>query len=163
MNEVEIKKILEEHKLFLNDNGGKRADLRRVDLRGADLSGADLRGADLRGADLSEADLREADLSEADLREADLSGADLSGADLRGADLLGADLREADLRRANIDFSCLPLRCGSFNMIVDDNILEQLLTHIRRLNIKNCSDKNKALVKKIPKSVERGLEQRQGI
>jgi hypothetical protein len=48
-------------------------------------------------------------------------------------------------------------------MIVDDNILEQLLTHIRRLNIKNCSDKNKALVKKIPKSVERGLEQRHGI
>jgi hypothetical protein len=95
-----------------------------IDLRGADLRGADLRGADLRGADLSRADLREADLSRADLR-----GVDLNWTDLRGADLRGADLREA-----NLDFAVLPLWCGSFDMIVDENFTEQLLLHIYKLN-----------------------------
>jgi hypothetical protein len=90
-------------------------------------------------------------------------GQTLVGQTFVGQTFMGQTLVRQTLVRANIDFSCLSLWCESFNMIVDDNILEQLLTHIRRLNIKNCSDKNKALVKKIPKSVERGLEQRHGI
>jgi len=96
-----LKEILENHKIWLEDNHeGERANLsganlseaalRRADLRGANLSEANLseaflREANLRGADLSEANLREANLREADLREADLSGADLSGANLIGA------------------------------------------------------------------------------
>ena len=83
MNNIDLKTILEKHKMWLNDeDGGEKADLREADLRGADLSGADLSGADLR-----EADLRGADLGGADLRWADLSGTDLSGADLSGANL----------------------------------------------------------------------------
>ena len=100
MNNLE--KILEEHKKWLNGEGGIRADLRGADLRRADLSRADLRGADLRRADLSRADLRGADLIGADLRRADLRGADLIGADLRRADLRGANLTEADLRSADL-------------------------------------------------------------
>jgi len=57
MNRDEIRVVLEQHKLWLNNEGGEEADL-----RGADLRRADLRGADLLGADLREADLREADL-----------------------------------------------------------------------------------------------------
>ena len=88
-----LKKILADHKKWLNGDGGIRADLRGADLRGADLSGAYLRGAYLRGADLRRAYLRGADLSGADLRGADLSGADLTRADLTEADLRGANLR----------------------------------------------------------------------
>jgi uncharacterized protein YjbI with pentapeptide repeats len=151
MNKNELQKILDLHKNFLNQKpDGVRADLRNADLRCADLSnadlrsvyleGADLRGANLRGADLSSADLRSvylegADLSSADLRGADLYGADLRDAKLRWADLRGADLRDAKLRNANLrgadlDFSCLPLWCGSLRAGMDDEHIKQLLYHV---------------------------------
>ena len=47
MNEIELKKILEEHKLWLNGNGGQQADRYGADLRGADLRVANLSGANL--------------------------------------------------------------------------------------------------------------------
>ena len=90
---MDLKKILEEHLLWLNGKGGSRAD----------LSGSDLSGANLFGANLSFANLRGADLSGANLRDADLSGADLSFANLRGADLSGANLSNANLSGASMD------------------------------------------------------------
>ncbi|MBK5075184.1 pentapeptide repeat-containing protein [Budviciaceae bacterium CWB-B4] len=104
MNTTELKKILDEHKVYIESfhERGSKADLRGADLRGADLRGADLRGADLYGANLYGANLYGADLYGADLRGADLYGADLYGADLRGADLRGADLRGADLYGADL-------------------------------------------------------------
>ena len=57
---IDLDKILELHKKWLNDEeGGERAYLREADLREANL-----RGANLRGANLIEADLTGADLSE---------------------------------------------------------------------------------------------------
>ena len=110
---MDLKKILDEHLLWLNGEGGSRADLRGAnlfganlsdaDLPGADLSCANLRGADLSGADLSCANLRGANLFGANLSDADLPGADLSGANLRDADLSGANLRGADLSGASMD------------------------------------------------------------
>ena len=94
---MDLKKILDEHLLWLNGEGGSRANLSNANLRGANL-----RDADLRGADLSCANLRGADLSCANLRGADLSGADLSFANLRGADLSGANLSCANLSNANL-------------------------------------------------------------
>ena len=47
MNRDEIRVVLEQHKLWLNNEGGEEADLRGADLRRADLRGADLLGADL--------------------------------------------------------------------------------------------------------------------
>ena len=104
---MDLKKILEEHLLWLNGKGGRRANLRGADLFGANLRGADLRGAnlcdaDLRGANLFGADLSGANLCDADLRGADLSGANLCGADLSGANLCDANLCDADLRGANL-------------------------------------------------------------
>ena len=114
---MDLKKILDEHLLWLNGEGGSRADLRNADLSNADLFGANLSnanlfGAYLRGANLSDANLRGAnlfganlrgaDLRGANLRDADLFGANLRNADLRGADLFGADLRDANLRGANL-------------------------------------------------------------
>jgi len=114
---MDLKKILDEHLLWLNGEGGSCANLFGANLRGANLSDADLRcanlsdadlrcanlrDADLRGANLSDADLRGANLSDADLRCANLSDADLRCANLRNADLRGANLSDADLRCANL-------------------------------------------------------------
>ena len=131
MSSEEIKKVLDLHEKWLNnEEGGERANLRGADLREADLRRANLRGADLREANLREADLREADLCRVDLREADLCRADLCEADLCRADLCRADLREADLCRANLDFSCFPLWCGGSKFKCDTKLVYQLLAHI---------------------------------
>ena len=105
---MDLKKILDEHLLWLNGEGGSCANLFGANLRGANLSDADLRcanlfDADLRGANLSDADLRCANLSDADLRCANLRDADLRGANLSDADLRNADLCRADLCEASID------------------------------------------------------------
>ena len=92
---MKIKKILDDHKLWLDGKGGERADLREANLYGANLSRANLYGADLREANLYGADLREANLYGANLSRANLSEADLSRADLRGANLSGASLERA--------------------------------------------------------------------
>ena len=45
------------------------------------------------------------------------------------ADLSHADLRHADLYGANLDFSCLPLWCGSLSAHFDDRQIIQFLYH----------------------------------
>ena len=150
MTATELKEILDKHKKWLNDeDGGEQADLRGADLRGAnlrdadlcvaDLSGADLSGADLVNANLAGANFRDAYLYDANLRGVNLSGADLRGAgiakanlcgaNLRDADLIGADLCVANLRGANLDYSCLPLWCGSLGAQFDDRQIIQILYH----------------------------------
>ena len=101
MDQKELDKILELHKMWLNgDENGKCAD----------LSGADLRVANLR--------------------DANLYGADLYGADLRGANLRDANLRGANLYGADLDFSCWPLWCGGLGVKIDDRIARQLIYHV---------------------------------
>ncbi|KAB5497887.1 pentapeptide repeat-containing protein [Serratia sp. RJAL6] len=112
MNATELRKILDEHKVWVMSlrESGSRANLCDANLRGADLRGADLCGADLRGANLRGADLRGADLCGANLCDASLCYANLCGADLRGANLCGADLRGANLCDANLCYANL---CGA--------------------------------------------------
>jgi len=90
---MDLKKILDEHLLWLNGEGGSRADLSDADLSGADLSDANLCGADLRGANLC--------------------GADLSGANLCGADLSNANLSCASMDQMiwDIHTAFYPLQC----------------------------------------------------
>lgn len=97
MEKEKLDKILENHKLWLNGEGGECANL-----RGADLSGANLYNIDLRCADLNSADLNSADLRCANLRGVDLSGANLNSANLSGASLYNANLRGASLYNANL-------------------------------------------------------------
>ena len=82
---------------------------------------------------------------------ADLREADLRGANLRGADLHRADLHRADLRGADIDFSCLPLWCGSLSAHFDDRQLRQIAYHLVRagLQSKNASPETKAELAKL--------------
>lgn len=43
--------------------------------------------------------------------------------------LRGADLWRADLRGADLDFSCLPLWCGSVDIKIDEKLAKQFLAH----------------------------------
>ena len=90
MNAEALRDILENHKKWLTNNGGDRANLIWANLSGADLRGADLSGANLSRANLSDANLSDANLSDANLSDANLSDANLSGANLSRANLSGA-------------------------------------------------------------------------
>ena len=127
------------------------ADLTGADLRGANLTGADLTGADLRNANLRGANLTGANLTGADLRGANLTGADLTGANLTGADLRGANLTGADLRGANIDYSCLPLWCGSLYANFDSRQLKQIAYHLVKAGLQstNATDEDKRELSKL--------------
>ncbi len=120
---MDLKKILDEHLLWLNGEGGSRANLCNANLCDADLRGANLCDANLCGADLCDADLRGANLRGANLCDANLCGANLSGANLSGADLSGADLRGADLSGANLsgaNLSNANLSCASMDQMIWD-------------------------------------------
>ena len=62
------------------------------------------------------------------------------------ADLCCADLRDADLYGANLDFSCLPLWCGSLGMIVDRRIAAQIAYHFCSLV---CDDEEVVRLQKL--------------
>lgn len=87
----------------------------------------------------------------ADLRWADLKEADLKEADLREADLKRADLRWADLKRAALDYSCIPLWCGSLDVHFDDIQLYQIAYHLVRAGLysKNASEETKKELSKL--------------
>ena len=132
MNKEQLNDILEKHNKWLEDEEGGEY---------ADLSGVDLSSADLSGVDLSSADLRYSDLSYADLRDADMTGTDLRDANMRGTDLRGA----------NLDYSCLPLWCGSLDANFDDRQLIQIAYHLVRagLNSNNASEETKKELSKL--------------
>ena len=103
MEKEKLDKILENHKLWLNGEGGECANLRGADLRYANLYNIDLRCANLNSADLNSADLRCANLRGVDLRCANLNSANLSGASLYNANLSGASLYNANLYSSNLN------------------------------------------------------------
>ena len=92
-----------------------------------------------------------ADLSGADLSGADLRFADLRDADLRGANLSGAVLSCANLSCADIDYSCLPLWCGSLSAHFDDKHVVQIIYHAVKagLNSKNTTEPVKNELEKL--------------
>ena len=80
MEASKLKKILDQHQLWIDGRGGKRANLGDASLYGADLSGLNLRGANLKDAYLYGANLEGANLEDANLRGANLQDADLKDA-----------------------------------------------------------------------------------
>jgi len=48
-------------------------------------------------------------------------------------------------------------------MTIDDNILEQILTHVKMLDVSDCSKENQELVKLIPDRVKDKLRKRHGL
>ena len=124
---------------------------RGIELSCAALFNANLCGANLSGAILLGANLRGAILRGANLNDAILSGANLLGANLWGANLRGADLLGANLLGANLDYSCLPLWCGSLSANFDDRQIIQFVYHIVKsgLNSTNTSDEIKSELAKL--------------
>ena len=53
-------------------------------------------------------------------------------ADLREANFQKANLWEADFQEADIDYSCWPLWCGSFDVKIDKRIAAQFACHFCR-------------------------------
>jgi hypothetical protein len=98
MTQEELDAVLEDHKLWLEEKGGRRANL-----YGAKLDFADLTGANLCGANLNATNLHRAKMSNADLNGASLNGANLYGADLIRANLCGVGFYDAILTRAKLD------------------------------------------------------------
>ena len=136
MTKNELNEILENHELWLNNKGGKRADLSGVNLRNADLRYADLRYANLYNANLYNADLRYANLYSADLRyanlmDADLYNANLKCADLRYANLNSANLKYADLYNANLMDADLYNANLTGSNLTDSNLNNANLTNIK--------------------------------
>ena len=50
------------------------------------------------------------------------------------------DFRRANLRGADLDFSTLPLWCGSFDLTCDTRLVSQLLYHLCRLDVRDCPE-----------------------
>ena len=136
----ELQEILENHKHWLN------RDCNRWESMRANLQEINLQWANLQRADLQRADLHWADLHWADLQKADLQGANLQGADLRRTNLHGANLQGAD-----IDFSCLPLWCGSLSANFDSRQLKQIAYHLVKagLQSKNATEEDKTELRKL--------------
>ena len=110
MNNVELKKIIDDHQHWINEDCEGWQELK------------------------------------ADLREANLRGANLREADLYGADLRGANLREADL-----DFSCMPLWCGSLGANFDSRQLKQIAYHLVKAGLQssNATDADRGELSKL--------------
>ena len=72
-------------------------------------------------------------------------------ADLSDANLSDADLSMANLSRAEIDYSSLPLWCGSLDAQFDDRQIKQIAYHLVKagLNSKNTSEETKRQLRKI--------------
>ena len=103
----ELDQILQQHQLWLDNNGDKgeravfnSANLSNTSFRGANLRLANLSGANLIGADISRTDLQGANLQGADLIDVHLQNTDLRIANLQDANLQGGNLYGADLRNA---------------------------------------------------------------
>jgi uncharacterized protein YjbI with pentapeptide repeats len=97
----DLKKILEEHLLWLKTDGKAGAQ--------AQLENADLSHASLTGVNLSKARLSKVNLNEATLAYADLSGAVMFSANLHHANLYKANLINVDLGQETVASECSDL------------------------------------------------------
>lgn len=98
MTQEELAAVLADHKLWLEEEGGKRANL-----YGAKLDFVDLTGVNLSGANLNATNLHRANLRTADLCGVDFNGANLYAANLTRANLDGASFYDASLTRTKLD------------------------------------------------------------
>lgn len=98
MTQEELAAVLADHKIWLEEKGGKRANL-----YGAKLDFVDLTGVNLSGASLNAANLHRANLSTADLSGVDFNGANLYAVNFTRANLNGASFYEAHITRTKFN------------------------------------------------------------
>lgn len=147
MNAMELREILEQHRLWLNDEGGKRADLHDADLTHVDLSHVDLKYADLSYADLSYANLSHADMRNAKMCYATLSFSDMSYVMLHHANMYGVNLDGAKLDNVtyNGSTSFFVLQCPEEGSFIGYKQAEE---HIVKLEILPDAKRSSATTRK---------------
>jgi uncharacterized protein YjbI with pentapeptide repeats len=106
------------------------ANLKSVILDNCDFSCANLSSANMTCSRINDANFADADLSFANLYRASAVRTNFSGANLSHAILHEADLMDADMVGANIDFSDLPLWCGSLTANFGQRQIVQMLYHL---------------------------------
>ncbi len=148
MTQEELKKILENHKHWLNEDCNGWENM-KANLSCANLCNANLCDADLIGANLCDADLIGANLCDANLRGANLCGANLSDANLSGANLSDANLCNADLRGANLcdakNVPFIPYACPDFGVFIG---YKKASGHIVELEIQEDANRLSATSRK---------------
>ncbi len=104
ITQEELNIILKEHKLWLKDRSGKRADLSDCDLSKLDMSYADMGYSNMSGTDMSHTDMSYANMSCANMRGTNMRGANMSCANMSYADMCCADMRYADMSYSNMSY-----------------------------------------------------------
>lgn len=158
ISKEELKKILNEHKLWLESNGkkGKQADLSHVNLSHVDLSHADLSYIDLSNANLSNMDLTNANLFYANLSDANLSYVDLSNANLSNVnlshaglfytDLSNTDLSGVDLSNTNLSYVNLSFANLSFANLFQTDLTNANLSNAKLIKVADQNVKGKKII-----------------
>lgn len=156
MNAMELREILEQHRLWLNGEGGKRADLHDADLTHVDLSHVDLKYADLSYADLSYANLSHADMCYAKVCYANLSFSDMSYVRMHHANMYGVNLDGAKLDNVtyNGGTSFFVLQCPEEGSFIGYKKAEE---HIVKLEILPDAKRSSATTRKCRCSAARVL------
>ena len=146
---IEIKSVYFNKVILTAEGKNLQEVLEKAAFDKFNLYSAYLPKAILKRAKLKEIMLKEANMQGADLRDADLSYADLRGADLRGANLIGANLNGANLSRAILDFTNIPMHCGTLDGVkIDIFNIRQMLLHVYALHCEHPD------FEKIKKSIE---------
>ena len=114
INQEELSEILKKHEMWLNGEGGKRADLENTNLKDVYLKNANLQYANLAEVNLEDANLRCANLEDANLRGANLKNSDLRYANLRCANLKGSYLEGVKTNINTIGYNLACPKKGSF-------------------------------------------------
>ena len=108
ISQEEFEKIMQEHKKFINGEGGKQADLSNLDLRELKIKYVDFSKAILKNVDLSRMNLENSRFLESDMENADLELCNLVGAwfcksNLKSANLSGSDLEASSFEKADLE------------------------------------------------------------
>lgn len=131
--EESIKEKTKSHELWLR---GEREG-QCLTLTGRDLSGTSLQKLCLQEVNFKNSILKNVDFQDSDMQRTVLSEVDAQNSNFCGVDFFGTDFQRADFRGVNMDHSCWPLWCGSFDVKVDKRIAAQLAYHFCRLD---CND-----------------------
>ncbi len=107
LNKKEIKKILINHELWLNNSGGYRADLSELDLSELDFSGKNLQEANLAKCDLSRCNCTYTNFSGTNLLACKFIGAVMTKTNMRCSILCFADFLDATMVDVDISFADL--------------------------------------------------------
>lgn len=133
LNQIFLKKILEENKKFFNKKGGRLTsnlsgmDFSGMDLHDMDLSSLKLNGTVFNGANLSGAKLFSCELDGAQFLNADLSNARFQNSTCQDCNFQGTDLSGTDFGNSDLSYSTFRYAKINGSTKLDDANTEEVL------------------------------------